>query len=211
MTRNAELFDAMLKVAVGVLILAAWTYVVLDQRDLRRALRRQRTQLHQHRRAIVQLQGAATQPPTSIGQPMPTVGRPVQGGWVNAQPWGKENGPELTVTQAGLRSLRANESRAATACTTGTDATLRLARPPAMTDVAAAITTAARPLTRAAITEQLGRDARTEIREQLLAGTLTMVRTHDSEPAYWLAGDTHRMGRMSVLPGVSQLTKETHR
>lgn len=75
-----------------------------------------------------------------------------------------------------------------------------------MTDVAAAITNAGRPLTRAAITEQLGRDARTEIREQLLAGTLTMVRTHDSDPAYWPAGhgDTQRMGRMSVLPGVSQ-------
>ena len=71
-----------------------------------------------------------------------------------------------------------------------------------MTDVAAAITNAGRPLTRAAITEQLGRDARTEIREQLLAGTLTMVRTHDSDPAYWPAGDTQRMGRMTVLPGV---------
>jgi len=211
MSRNAELFDAMLKVAVGVLILAAWTYVVLDQRDLRRALRRQRTQLHQYRRAIVQLQGAATQPPTSVGQPMPTVGRRLaQGGIVRGPAlWGREEGCELLIP--GPTAAEATRALIAGARTIGVDLdpTLRLARPPALSDLAAAILGADRPLTRATLDAKLDRDTRTEVRNGLLAGTLQMVRTHDDEPAYWptshpVPGDTVRMAKMPVLPGISR-------
>ena len=218
-----------------IIIAAGWIALAMVQAGVMwdnhchgRRLDRHRADLNNHARRLTL--GEHRPAATSIGQPMPTVTkvtatvsgdeplqrhkpyngpevRPVQGGWVNAQPWGRENGPELTVTQVGLRSLRANESRPATACTTDTDATLRLARPPALSDVAAAILGAGRPLTRATLDVQLDRDTRTEVRDGLLAGTLQMVRTHDDEPAYWptghpVPGDTVRMAKMPVLPGL---------
>ena len=176
-------------VLAAIVLATLWpTHQQLTIRALRHSLRRQHTSLHQQRRAIIQLQTIVTGLPTTSYQPMPTVG----GAGVVLRP-----GESMRVSLASVTPGRP------TRVTSGDidhdpDQTLRLARPPAMTDVAAAITNAGRPLTRAAITEQLGRDARTEIREQLLAGTLTMVRSHDADPAYWPAGDTQRMGRMPV-------------
>jgi hypothetical protein len=73
---NSDLFDAMLKTAGGVLILCAWTYVVLEQRDLRRQLRATRKRVHTHHRAIVYLQATADdQQATTTAQPMATVTR----------------------------------------------------------------------------------------------------------------------------------------
>ena len=183
--------DTVIALAAIVLVLLWPVHQELTIRALRHSLRRQREQLAQHRRAIVQLQGAATQPPTSVGQPMPTVGRRLaQGGIVRGPMGGREDGPELLLPY-------------------DPDRTLRLARPPALSDLASAILTAERPLTRATLDTKLGRDTRTEVRNGLLAGTLQMVRTHDDEPAYWptshpVPGDTIRMAKMSVLPGVSR-------
>lgn len=182
MTRNAELFDAMLKVAVGVLILAAWTYVVLDQRDLRRALRRQRTQLHQHRRAIVQLQGAAIQPPTSVGQPMPTI----------------------KVRARNLDCPAPNPSFV------DPDRTLRLARPPALSDVEHVLTQAGRALTSTELADRMGCmvwDLLPGIDRLVREGKIQSVPCHTAgRTAYQLADtDTLRLPRgMSVLPGVSR-------
>ncbi len=81
MMTDAELYDVAMKASVGVLILAAWTYVVLEQRDTRRRLDR-------HRAAA-----------TTVGQPMPTIGRPLATS-------GHGRRPELLVTPAGLRSLQ---------------------------------------------------------------------------------------------------------
>lgn len=72
---NMELFAAMLKTAVGVLILTAWGYLALEQRTLRRQLRSTRQRVHQHHRALVHLQGLTAAQATSTGQPMATVTR----------------------------------------------------------------------------------------------------------------------------------------
>lgn len=176
-----------------VIIGAAWVALAAVQAgaiwdrhcDSRRA-DRHRDDLNNHARRLLHVEAAQRGLPTTTHAPMPIV-------------------TKVTATISGDRSLQPHSTYDRQRCAQDADQTLRLARPPALTDVAAAITHAGRPLTRAAITEQLGRDARTEIREQLLAGTLNMVRTHDSEPAYWPAGhgDTERMGRMSVLWGAT--------
>lgn len=171
---------AMALAALGLVLLIP-LHQQLTIRALRYALARQREQLHQHHRAIVQLQSAAVVPPTSVGQPMPTVAE-----------------FRSKFYDVGIRSQPRLHS----------DPTLRLKRPPAMSDVAAAIVRAGRPLTRANLTTELERDVRTEIRAAMLAGTLQMVRTHDDEPAYWPTGhprpgDTVRLSRMPVLPGVT--------
>ncbi len=98
-------------IAAIVLVMLWPLHQQLTIRALRHSLRRQRDQLAQHRRAIIQLQGAAVRPPTSVGQPMPTVGRPAQGGWVNARPWGKENGPELFIPYHGTSAAQVGPGR----------------------------------------------------------------------------------------------------
>lgn len=172
--------DTAIALAAIVLVLTWPIHQQLELRQLRYKLSRQHDQLHQHRRAIVQLQSTVAGQPTRTHEPMPVVGE----------------------SKSRPRNL---EAAAPKPSCVDADPTLRLKRPPALSDVAGAIDKAGRPLTRATIETELGRDVRSEIRAELLAGTLTMVRTHDSEPAYWPAspGGTLRMGRMPVLPGVT--------
>ena len=72
---NTELFAALLKAAVGFLIVTAWAYVVLEQRDLRYQQRAMRRRLHQHHRALVHLHGTIADPDATTAQPMATVTR----------------------------------------------------------------------------------------------------------------------------------------
>lgn len=179
---------AMALAALGLVLLIP-LHQQLTIRALRHSLRRQRDQLAQHRRAIVQLQGAATQPPTSVGQPMPTIGRP---------------------PQPRLHSGPANASRSPRTCITDADPTLRLARPPALSDVEAVLTQAGRALTATEMATQLGRkpwDLLPDIDGAVKAGRIRTVPGHTAgRTAYELADtDTLRLPRgMSVLPGVSR-------
>ncbi len=190
---NAELFDAMLKTAVGVLISTAFAYLALGQRDLRHSLRRQRDQLAQHRRAIVQLQGAAIHPPTSVRQPMSVV-----------QP--RNPRPAMAIPahhHAGQEGANGGWKQAV--C--DTDATLRLARPPALGDVEAAMAKASRALTPTELAARLDRqpwDCLPELEWLLKAGRIQTVPGHTAgRTAYRLADQTERMPHgMSVLPGV---------
>ncbi len=73
---NAELFHAMLKTAVGVLISTAFAYLALGQRDLRHQQQATRKRVHAHHRAIVHLQATTDdQQATTTAQPMATVTR----------------------------------------------------------------------------------------------------------------------------------------
>lgn len=184
--------------AIGLVLL--WPlHQALTIRALRHSLRRQRDQLAQHRRAIIQLQGAAVRPPTSIGAPMPKVrARNLDCPTPN---------PRFVVSKAGLRSLQTNESRPGPACATDTDPTLRLARPPALTDLQHVLTQAGRALTATEIATKLGLptwELIPAIDRDLAAGRIQAVPGHTAgRTAYRLADQTERMPHgMSVLPGV---------
>lgn len=180
--------DTAIALAAIVLVLTWPIHQQLELRQLRYTLRQQHKLLRQHRRAIVQLQSTVAGQPTRTHEHMPVVGR----------------SSECKSEPRNLHSGAANASRVAS----DPDPTLRLRRPPALDDIEATIVGAGRPLTRATISERLGRDVAAEIRDQLLAHTLRMVPTRDEAPAYWPAshpvpGDTLRMTRMPVLPGAA--------
>lgn len=188
--------DTAAVLAALVLVLLWPLHQELTIRALRHALRQQHKQLGQHRRAIVQLQGAAVCPPTSIGQPMASV-----------TGTHRAIGAELLTTKAGLRSLRASESRPAPACATEADPTLRLHRPPALSDIEAVLDQAGRALTATEMAAKLDRkpwDLLPDIDRAMAAGRIRTVPGHTAgRTAYQLAdGDTLRMARMPVLPGV---------
>ncbi len=185
-------------IAAIVLVLLWPLHQQLTIRALRHSLRRQRDQLAQHRRAIVQLQGAATRPPTSIGAPMPKV----RARNLDCPP----PNPRFVVSKAGLRSLQTNESRPGPACAIDTDPTLRLARPPALTDLQHVLTQAGRALTTTEIYTQLGRqpwDLIADIDRDTKAGRIKAVPGHTAgRTAYTLADPTERMPNgMPLLPG----------
>jgi len=172
--------DTAIVLAAIVLALVWPVHQQLELRALRHALRRQRDQLAQHRRAIVQLQGAATQPPTSVGQPMASV-----------------TGQHRTI------------GAEAPACVADRDPTLRLHRPPAVTDVEHVLTQSGRALTATEIATHLGRqpwDLLGDIDRAMAAGRIRTVPGHTAgRTAYQLADTTHRMPHgMSVLPGLVQ-------
>ncbi len=227
MMTNAELYDVAMKASVGVLILAAWTYVVLEQRDTRRRLDRHRADLTNHARRLTLHEHRAAA--TTVGQPMATVGRPRPRDiadaltrsamaipaprWVNRPaPWGKEEGPELFVTQAGLRTLMANATQPAPACVTDPDPTLRLTRPPSVlppeqSDLQRVLADAGRPLTATEMADRLGRqpwDLLPLIDRDMTAGRIRTAPGHTAgRTAYQLADtDTVRMPKMPVLPGL---------
>ncbi len=196
--------DTAVVLAALVLVLLWPLHQQLTIRALRHSLRRQRDQLAQHRRAIIQLQGAAIQPPTSIGAPMPSVtgthraiGHPMA--TINVQARNLDcpaPNPRFVVSKAGLRSLQ-----------TDTDPTLRLARPPALTDLQHVLTQAGRALTATEIATKLGLptwELIPAIDRDLAAGRIQAVPGHTAgRTAYRLADQTERMPHgMSVLPGV---------
>lgn len=207
-----------------VIIAAGWgalaaviAGLIWDRRCDSRRLDRHRADLNNHSRRLVLIEGRR-QGATSIGEPMPTVTKVTatisgdgylrrhkpyngpevrQGGWVNGPVWGREDGPELFVTQAGLRSLRA---------TSDPDPTLRLGRPPALSDIEAVLHQAGRDLTATELATKLERktwDLIAPIDELIKAGKIQTVPGHTAgRTAYRLAGDTLRMARMPVLPGL---------
>lgn len=181
--------DTAVVLAAIVLALVWPVHQQLTIRALRYSLRQQHKLLRQHAGAIIQLQTTMVGLPTEAHAPMPTV-------------------TKVTATISGDRSLQPHTSYNPPEVCPDPDPTLRLRRPPALDDIEATIVGAGRPLTRAAISERLGRDVAAEIRDQLLAHTLRMVPTRDEAPAYWPAshpvpGDTLRMGRLPVLPGAA--------
>jgi len=193
--------DTAIVLAAIVLALVWPVHQQLELRALRHSLRRQRDQLAQHRRAIVQLQGGATQPPTSVGQPMATIGGPIATGGV--------------IPAATAYRLREGEcdvfalSRALRATLADRDPTLRLHRPPAVTDVEHVLTQSGRALTATEIATHLGRqpwDLLGDIDRAMAAGRIRTVPGHTAgRTAYQLADTTHRMPHgMSVLPGLVQ-------
>ncbi len=192
-------FDTAVAVAAIVLVLLWPTHQQLTIRALRHAIRQQHKQLHQHRRAIVQLQGAATQPPTSVGQPMPTVGRPLATGGVIPASSAYRLGEGEGDVFAPSRALRATLADA--------DATLRLARPPALSDIEHVLTQAGRDLTATELARALERkpwDLIAPIDELITAGKIQTVPGHTAgRTAYRLADtDTLRMPHgMPLLPG----------
>lgn len=193
--------DTAVALAALTLVLLWPLHQELTIRALRHSLRRHRDQLTQHRRAIVQLQGAAVRPPTSIGQPMPTVGRPLAtGGAIPASSAYRlgEGGCDLFAPSRALRATLADP-----------DQTLRLARPPALSDIEAVLTQAGRALTATEIATKLGRqtwDLLPLIDQDVAAGRIRTVPGHTAgRTAYTLADPTERMPNgMSVLPGVSR-------
>lgn len=190
--------DTAVALAALALVLLWPLHQELTIRALRHAIRQQHKQLHQHRRAIVQLQSAAVRPPTSIGQPMPTVGRPLATGGV--------------IPAATAYRLREGECdvfpppRALRATLADRDPTLRLARPPAVSDIEHVLTQAGRALTATEMATQLGRqpwDLLPDIDRAMAAGRIRTVPGHTAgRTAYALVdGGTLRMARMPVLPG----------
>lgn len=179
---------AMALAALGLVLLIP-LHQQLTIRALRYALARQREQLHQHHRAIVQLQSAAVVPPTSVGQPMPAVTgahRAIGGPVRPPALWVRENGPGPS---AG-----------------GADDTLRLQRPPALTDLQHVLTQAGRALTVTEMAAQLGRqtwDLLPDIDRDMAAGRIRTVPGHTAgRTAYQLADSTERMPNgMPLLPG----------
>ena len=181
--------DTVIALAAIVLVLLWPVHQELTIRALRHSLRRQRDQLAQHRRAIVQLQGAATQPPTSTHAPM------------NDKVW---SGSMVTI--GGIDMTRHMKSLDVHA---SPDRTLRLTRPPALTDLQHVLQQAGRALTATEMAAQLGRqpwDLLPLIDQDVAAGRIRTVPGHTAgRTAYELADtDTHRMPNgMPVLPGAS--------
>lgn len=194
MMTDAELYDVAMKAAVGVLILAAWTYVVLEQRDTRRRLDRHRADLTNHARRLTLHEHRAAA--TTVGQPMATVT-----GQARAISGGHGRRPELLVTPTGLRSLQ-----------TAADPTLRLTRPPSVlppeqSDLQRVLADAGRPLTATEMADRLGRqpwDLLPLIDRDMTAGRIRTAPGHTAgRTAYQLADtDTVRMPHgMPLLPG----------
>lgn len=177
-------------VLAGIVLAMLWPiHQHLTIRALRYSLHRQREQLHQHHRAIIQLQATAPEPPTSAGQPMPTV-------------------TKVTATISGETSLQRHTRYDSPELCPDPDPTLRLRRPPALSDIEYVLSNATRPLTRTEIASMLGvgtMDILTDLRRLMLAGKITMTGTHTAgEPGYTTppVDPTVRLSRMPVLPGL---------
>ncbi len=177
-------------IAAIVLVMLWPLHQQLTIRALRYALRQQHKQLHQHTRAIIQLQSAAVLPPTSTHAPM------------NDKVW---SGAMVTIGGIDMsHHVKALDVQA------DPDRTLRLARPPALTDIEHVLTQAGRALTATEMATQLGRqpwDCLPELDRLLKAGAIRTVPGHTAgRTAYELADpaeSTERMPRgMSLLPGV---------
>lgn len=135
-----------------VLVLIIPTYLLLEVRAVRKALR----QLHQahrkHAGAIIQLQTTVANTPLQVHAPMATVtkvtatisgdrslqphttnDRPTRapGGWAKSELWGKENGPELFQPSHALRAALAEEPELKGKAI-DPDQTLRLGPPPSL-------------------------------------------------------------------------------
>lgn len=176
-----------------VIIAAGWialamvlTGVAWDNHSHGRRLDRHRAELTNHARRLTLHEHRAAA--TSVGQPMPTV-------------------TKVTATISGDGSLQAHSTYNGRRCVQDLDQTLRLARPPALSDIEHALTEAGRALTATELATRLGRqpwDLLPDIDRDMAAGRIRTVPGHTAgRTAYTLADPTERMPNgMSVLPGV---------
>lgn len=170
--------DTAIVLAALVLVLLWPLHQQLELRQLRFTLRRQHTSLHQQRRAIIQLQTIVTGLPTSSYQPMPTIGH-----------------PDHKVTIGGRDMSQYVKSVSVQA--DAVDQTLRLARPPARSDIEHLIAKAGRCLTATELAAQLERrpwDLLPDIELLLKDGRIQTVPGHTAgRTAYRLADATPHM------------------
>lgn len=192
---DAELIGLAWRFAVGVLILAAWTYVVLEQRKVRRRLDRHRADLNNHARRLTRIQGP-TPNATGVGQPM------------NDKVWSGAMVavPKVTATISGETSLQRHTRYDSPDLCPDPDPTLRLKRPPALSDIEATIARAGRCLTPTELATELERkpwDLLPELERLTSSGRIKLVPGHTAgQSAYTLADPTVRLSRMPVLPGL---------
>jgi len=188
--------DTAMALAAIVLVLLWPLHQQMEMRQLRFKLARQRDQLHQHRRAIVQLQSTVAGQPTRTHEHMPVV-------------------TKVTATISGDASLQPHTTYDGQRCAQDPDLTLRLQRPPSIlpapeptTDIEQVLTAAARPLTRNEIAGHLDRpgwELIPELAALIKAGKIAPTQGHSLDLAYRLVpahGDTVRLAKMPVLPGV---------
>jgi hypothetical protein len=192
--------DTAAALAALTLVLLWPIHQQLEIRALRHSLRRQRDQLHQHRRAIVQLQAHAHE--VSVGQPMPTI-RP--------RPQKRPPRPLTAPTAPDTPQERQEGANGGgKQAASGTDHTVRLQRPPVPSDVESVLQRSGRALTATEIATKLGRqtwDLIAEIDQAIAAGKIVTVPSHIAgRTAYQLADTTTQRipNGMSVLPGVTR-------
>lgn len=185
-------------VLAAIVLALLWPlHQYLELRALRYVVNQQRDRIQQHHRAIIQLQGAAPQPPTSAGQPMPTVAE-FRAKWDDVG----------IRSQPHLHPAPANASSRAETCIRppDPDPTLRLRRPPALSDIESLIATAGRCLTPTELADRLERrpwDLLPELERLTTAGRIKLVPGHTAgQSAYTLADPTVRLSRMPILPGL---------
>lgn len=176
---------------VGSAILLALLWPIhqqLELRALRHSLRRMHERQAQHARALVHLQTTMANTPLQVHAPMPRVGR--------------------APAQAALRSVPRNASPGPETCI-DPDATLRLGRPPSLSDIEGVLDHAGRDLTATEIAARLDRkpwDLIADIDRLIKAGKIQTVPGHTAgRTAYRLAGPpdpTERIpGGMPILWG----------
>lgn len=192
-------------IAAGWIALAAVVAGLMwDRRSDSRRLDRHRADLNNHARRLVLVEDRPGA--TSVGQPMASVtgthraiGRPpATGGVISASSAYRvrEDGCDLFAPSRAVRATLADA-----------DPTLRLALPPALTDIESVLHQAGRALTATEMATKLDRkpwDCLPELEWLLKAGRIQTVPGHTAgRTAYRLADQTERMPHgMSVLPGV---------
>lgn len=175
---------------VGSAILLALLWPIhqqLELRALRHSLRRMHERQAQHARALVHLQTTMANTPLQVHAPMPRVGR----------------------AQADLPSAARNASPGPETCIADPDPTLRLGRPPSLSDIEGVLDQAGRDLTATEIAARLDRkpwDLIADIDRLIKAGKIQTVPGHTAgRTAYRLASPpdpTERIpGGMPILWG----------
>ena len=113
---------------------------------------------------------------------------------------------KVTATISGDASLQAH-TRYSPEVRPDPDPTLRLRRPPALSDIESLIATAGRCLTPTELADRLERrpwDLLPELERLTTAGRIKLVPGHTAgRSAYTLADPTVRLSRMPILPGVT--------
>lgn len=198
---------------VGLAGVAIWWVWALN-RDTNKRIDTLATTTRNNSGAIIQLQTTVADTPLQVHSPMPKVGG---GAPVKAQPWGRENGPELFVPHGAAGGWDSNPQPPAPKAgalsaklppdspgSPSVDPTLRLGRPPALSDIEAVLAKAARPLTRMEMAAELERqpwELLGDLKRLMLDGRLALSPSHGAEAAYTLADPTTRMASMPILWG----------
>lgn len=186
--------DTAIALCAIVLVMLWPIHQELTIRALRHSLRRMNERQAQHARALVHLQTTMANTPLQVHQPMPKVGRRLEA--VPPRPLGLPN------AKARITSTRYE-------CPADPDQTLRLGRPPSLSDIEGVLDQAGRDLTATEIAARLDRkpwDLIADIDRLIKAGRIQTVPGHTAgRTAYRLASPpdpTERIpGGMPILWG----------